>query len=97
MGNPFVKTSTDHAIGFCALNGATLKGEGIRTAPDETICLGCAEEITRLVLARDGKVTVSAEFKSNPVKYLTDRGFIDAKGRVRKELLEEAGIPHLVN
>lgn len=83
----FEKHPTDRAIGPCGICGTSLKGPGIDTGPaaDDTICLVCAAEITNVFLALEGKVTVLAQFKSDPVAYLTEHGFLDGKGRVRPE------------
>jgi hypothetical protein len=91
MAQRHVKQFITNAIGHCDSCGDSLKGDGIEAGPlaGDTICLDCAGEITRMVLAREGKVTIHHTFKVDPIKYLSDHGLIDKQGRVRKELLEQ--------
>lgn len=81
----------ENAIGHCAGCGTSLRGDGLSFGAliHDQLCIECASDITKLVLAREGRVSVVAEFKSDPIKYLTERGLIDEKGRVRKELVAQ--------
>ena len=81
-----MKLSTK-AMGYCRLCGSTLKDEGIDVGMEagDTICYACGDQITRVTLAREGRVSVLAQFKSDPFAYLTEHGFLDARGRVKPE------------
>ena len=96
MGQPrFEMTISTRLIGYCSLGGETLKGDGIDAGAGlgfnrgAQLCFKCASDITRLMLAHEGRVSVLAQFKSDPVAYLTEHGVLDEKGRVRKELIEQ--------
>ena len=84
-----VKAWVTNAIGHCDSCGESLRGDGLEIGAraSDTICVECALDITRLTLAREGRVSVPAEFKSDPVKYLTEHGFLDGRGRVKPEHL----------
>jgi hypothetical protein len=80
-----------NAIGRCTSCGRSLKtvadGTGFQVGPlvADVIDSECAGEISALFLAHEGRVSVLAQFKSDPIAYLTEHGFLDGRGRVKPE------------